>query len=274
MPDPKAILCLDFDGTLINPQMRLHPEDIKILKNFPSAVQPVITTGRDLRSLKSISQENGLFKNTPFPFPGVFMNGGVACLPGEVICHKHILATETLNALIHLAQDFPGTTFTFFSLDNIFLANPTPFGREIAQAHHLSPSITLVDCQTILAGGFSDDIIKVMILEPETKLMEMIKVRVKGLDVNSAMSLPYSCEVNPPGIDKAASLIKLLKSMHFDHLPIYVVGDAENDLGLFELAQTSFAPTTAHPKVIEVADQLIQREKEGLLSPLLRYLPV
>ncbi len=274
MTAPQAVLCIDFDGTLTNPQMCLHPRDIDVLKDFPPAIQPVITTGRDLRSLKSILKENGLVENSPFSFPGVFLNGGMACLPGEVICQKHTLSPETQNTLIDLARDFPKSTFTYFSLDTIYLVNPTPFGQDIAQAHHLMPSITVIDCLPVLNGGLPDEIIKVMILEPETELMEKIKARVQDLDVESAMSLPFSCEVNPQGIDKAASLLELLKTIQLDHLPIYAAGDAENDLGLFKLARTSFAPTTAHPKVVEVADRLIPREKDGLLTPLLRYLSI
>jgi hydroxymethylpyrimidine pyrophosphatase-like HAD family hydrolase len=76
MPLPRAILCIDFDGTLIDEQIHIHPADVEILELFPATIQPVMTTGRDLRSVKSIFQNHGVFKAIPFPWPGVFMNGG------------------------------------------------------------------------------------------------------------------------------------------------------------------------------------------------------
>ena len=64
-----AILCMDFDSTLIDHDVRIYPRDVEILSAFPKHIQPVMTTGRNLGSDKSIFQEHGLYAGLPFPLP-------------------------------------------------------------------------------------------------------------------------------------------------------------------------------------------------------------
>jgi 5-amino-6-(5-phospho-D-ribitylamino)uracil phosphatase len=112
----------------------------------------------------------------------------------------------------------------------------------------------------------------VMVVESDQQLMTIIKQESQGLPATMATSLSYTYEINPLGINKADGLLRLLKSLHMDGIPIYAAGDAENDLCLFEVAHTSFAPNTAYPQVMEQADQLITREEEGLLAPILKQI--
>lgn len=259
---PIAILCIDFDGTLIDDDIRIHPADVEILKSFPATIQPVMTTGRDLRSVKSIFQDHGVYKGIPFPWPGVFMNGGLTLLPGEKPFQKHVFNQETRQAVIALANSFTKTAFTFFGLDRVDLVNPNSFGLYISKAHHLN-------AKAVIATELPAEIIKVMVVEPDTTALDQVRNYSKIIKAEMATSLPYAYEINPPGINKAASLMALLKEMHMDHIPIYAAGDAENDLALFQLAQTSFAPTEAHPKALSRADHHIQRAKNGLLAPII-----
>lgn len=267
MAKTKAILCLDIDGTLIDADERVHPLDVQVLSHFPDDIMPLLTTGRILHSAKGVLQENGLFQIDPLPLPGVFQNGGVTYQPGEKICTSHAFNPGTRKAVIDLSRAFPRSAFTFFSIDTVYLLNPTDFGRYIAQLHHLS-------AHTIDAGQLPNEIIKVMILEPNPVEMGKIIDQSQSIGAEMANTLPFAYEINPSGINKAISLLELLKKMELEHLPIYAAGDAENDLALFKLAKFSFAPTTAYPRVIEQADHLISREKEGLLTPLLKLIPI
>jgi len=262
---PRAILCMDFDGTLIDHDVHIHPRDVEILSAFPKHIQLVMTTGRNLGSVKSIFQEHGLFTGLPFPLPGVFMNGGLTYQPGEVICHIHPFSPQARQAVINLAVSFSKTAFTFFGIDRVYLVNPNPFGREIGQIHHLT-------LQETDPAGLPGVIIKVMVLEPDPQMMKQVKQGSRRLPATMATSLPYTYEINPLGINKASSLKSLLKTLNLEDIPIHVAGDAENDLTLFSMAHTSFAPTTSHPKALEHADQLIPRDEDGLLAPILNQI--
>ncbi|MBW6467152.1 MAG: Cof-type HAD-IIB family hydrolase [Brevefilum sp.] len=262
---PQAILCMDLDGTLVDEQVRLHPNDVDILSHFPKNILPVIATGRDLQSVKSILQENGLYLNMPFPLAGVYMNGGVTYLPGEVICQTKTFSPQARQAVISLADSFPRTAFTFFGVNQVYLVNPNPFGREVGQMHHFT-------LQETDLTGLPDEIVKVMVVESDPNLMIKVKQSSQGLPATMATSLAYTYEINPLGINKADGLLRLLKTLHLDGIPIFAAGDAENDLCLFAAAHTSFAPTTAYPQVMEQADQLITRDQAGLLTHILKHI--
>ena len=60
MTDRKAILCLDIDGTLIDAQGDVHPEDIQAINTLPDDLQLILTTGRMLHSAKGVLKQNGL----------------------------------------------------------------------------------------------------------------------------------------------------------------------------------------------------------------------
>lgn len=259
---PKAILCMDIDGTLIDSDEQVHPKDVAILNAFPEAIVPILTTGRILHSAKGVLRENGAFLHDPLPIPGVFMNGGVTYQPGEILCNHHAFSPEIRQAVINLSMVFPQSAFTFFAIDSVYLVNPTAFGRHIADIHHLAAS-------EIDTNQLPLEIIKLMILEPEPETMQEIRDQSRLFTAQTAMSLPFAYEINPPGIDKAASLKSLLMKMQITELPIFAVGDAENDIPLLEMAHTSFAPTTAHTKVLEIVDQLVPKENDGLLGPIL-----
>lgn len=261
-PHPKAVLCMDIDGTLIDADEQVHPQDIQVLQHFPPEVQPILTTGRILHSAKGVLQENGLFKQPCLPLPGVFMNGGAAYLPQEQLCIEHAFAQNARQALLQLSQAFPNSAFTFFSASEVHLVNPTPFAQHISRLHYL-------DARETAPKDLPERIIKVMVLEEDPQILNQIKAHTENWEAEMAFSLPYAYEINPPGITKANTLTRLLAVLGLKKLPIYIVGDAENDLSLFRLARRSFAPDTAHPTVLHQADQIIPRGANGLLEPIL-----
>lgn len=265
MVDLTAILCIDIDGTLIDAEEQLHPRDIEVLQSFPANIQPVLTTGRILHSAKGVLRNFGLFDGQPISLPGVFMNGGAAYLPGENLILEHTFYPSTRQRLIQLAEEHPQSAFTFFSLNVVHLVNPDPFSRSICDLHYLA-------AKDIPARDVPEEIVKVMVLDENVENLAQIKREAAGLDVETGYTLNYAYEINPPNITKANSLLVLLKEMQLDHLPIFVVGDAENDLALFARATLCFAPDTAHQAAIDHADRIISREPDGILTPILEQI--
>ncbi len=263
MSGSKAVLCIDIDGTLIDANEAVHPADRDVLNNFPDAVQPIITTGRILHSARGVLRQNGLFKSGKFPLPGVFMNGGIAFLAFEKPCLKRAFSAAVRQKVIQLAIHFPHTAFTFFTETGVHLVNATPFGQKTARLHYLNADVTA-------PHALPDEIIKVMVLEPDPKVLSNIEAEAQSLEAEMVYSLTYAYEINPRGITKADGLLHLTAEMGLGQLPVFVLGDAENDLALFDISQASFAPSTAHPQVLRKATHILQREKQGLLTPTLQ----
>jgi Cof subfamily protein (haloacid dehalogenase superfamily) len=267
MAAQKFILCIDLDGTLIDAQEKVHPKDIWMLKNLPEVVQPVLTTGRILHSAKGVLQENGLFPQTVFPLAGVFMNGGVAFKPDEILTIHHTFLPHVRTELVDLAHTFHESAFVFFSLTQVYMLNPTPFSLRVSTSHYL-------DAQMITGQNLPQEIVKLMILEDQPEKLSAIQKAAASIDGEKAYTLPTAYEINPPGINKANTLKDLLKQLDWETYPVVTVGDAENDLALFELADVSFAPSSAHPKLLTKADHVINRNKSGLLLPILEQIEI
>jgi hydroxymethylpyrimidine pyrophosphatase-like HAD family hydrolase len=258
----KAVLCLDIDGTLTDAQEEIHPQDIAALRQFPNHLQLVITTGRILHSALGVLHENDLFTEKPFPLPGVFMNGGVVLLPGEERIVEHLLDSALLTDLFDLPAAFPDTCFAFFGPDRVSLVNPTPFGRKVAEGHYFYSDILPIE-------DVPKEVVKVMAINPDRDVLEAIKTHTQHLPAEMGYTLPFLYEINAPGINKAATVRVLLKELGMDTLPVFAAGDGENDLSLMTLTQRFFAPATANETVREGADEIIDRQADGMLTPTL-----
>ncbi len=259
---PEAVLCLDIDGTLTDAQENIHPQDIAILQDFPEQIRLIVTTGRILHSARGILQENGLFTKGRFPLPGVFMNGGVALLPGEQCIVEHLLAPALLADLTALAAAFPDTTFAFFGPAEVSLVNPTTFGRQVAERHYFH-------AEEVPPAQIPEKIVKVMAINQDQAALESIKARTLNWPAEMGYTLPYLYEFNAPGVNKAATLRVLLSRLDLTDLPVFAAGDGENDLPLMPLTVRFFAPSTANITVQQRADEVIDRQREGILAPVL-----
>lgn len=261
----RAILCLDIDGTLLDSNERVHPRDIQVLEHFPTDIQLILNTGRPLHSAKPILKKNTLFMEDILPVPGIFMNGGVAYFPGELLCMEHRLEQAISQRLLDISTAFPKTEFVFCTISETFQANQTPFGDQIVHLHHLNSLGNVHEINL-------EKIIKVMALNEDMQALKQIRSETKGLHAQMSFSLPYIFEFNPPGITKASTLVQLVSRLGLSGCPIFTAGDGENDLPVFQIAQSSFAPDTAHPKLKERADHVITRNINGLLEPILKHI--
>lgn len=262
MTTPEAILCIDLDGTLLDPQEQIHPQDIKILENFPGNIQPVITTGRNVHSAKAVLHQNGLNRFKVLPWPGVFMNGGAGLLPSEKCIIQNCFPEKLLIKLIKLSKAITQSSFAFFTINTVYLVNPNPFSKHINKIHYLKAVETL-------ACEIPEEVIKMMILDQDREKLLNIQKMTLGWEAEMGFTLPYLYEFNPVGITKASTLLIVLEALGLSGMPIFTVGDAENDLSLFTLAHQTFAPNNAQEIVKARADRIIPREKRGILKPIL-----
>ena len=258
----RAVLCMDLDGTLIDPNEKAHPRDIALLNHFPQEVLPIFATGRSLPSARGVFNHNGILKGGAFPLPGAFTNGTVALLPGEKVLKVHHLDEELFPDLVQLTRAFPSTAFFFYQLDKVYLVNPTPDGRQLSRLHYLDA----IECQ---AENLPRQINKAMAVDKNLEVIDQIRRYTRDFSAEMGTSLPHILEISPPGITKASSVRALLVEMDYTGIPIYAVGDGENDLTMKDMVKQFFVPNTAQESVQGQADVVIDRAQNGILSPIL-----
>jgi hydroxymethylpyrimidine pyrophosphatase-like HAD family hydrolase len=81
-------------------------------------------------------------------------------------------------------------------------------------------------------------------------------------------------ELTPTGIDKGRMLLNLLDGMGLRDAKLFVAGDGENDLSLFDVADVSFCPEGSVTAVKEKANNIIDVTQTGLLGPMFAHVGI
>lgn len=259
---PSSALCFDLDGTLVNDQGFIHPQDVMLLDHPPSEVLFIPATGRPLESVRRTLRKAGLFKETKIPFPLVLQNGSLLYRPDEVQASYKPFDIQTQKTLIALAKGRPETTFLFLGMKEIHLLWPSRFGLASVEKYEFEVvpfTDQSVDCP------FS----KVMCISNVVRDLSPLAQVAKWMPVDTAFSTPTIFEITPQGINKGSGLLELLCVLGQENIPLYVAGDGENDLPMMQMARVSFAPMNALPDVIKQAHVKLDVDQEGLLRPMM-----
>jgi Cof subfamily protein (haloacid dehalogenase superfamily) len=255
------IICFDLDGTLFDPQGRIHPRDIAILTS-KSEINFIIATGRSLQSLRAMFIKNGLFTDIRIPYPLVLQNGSVIFEQNEILAGYFPFSSDTQHQLIEIIQNFPQISFYLFDVKETHLLWPTAFALDSAERFGMQFRPYKNDDSNCI---FS----KVMCVSEDNDLLQNFAQIIQDLEIEISFSMETLLEITPQGIDKGSGLGQLLSLMNKTTGNLYVAGDGENDLPLFDTAQYSFAPVTSPEPVSVYADDIIDTGKRGLLTPML-----
>lgn len=104
-----GLLALDIDGTLLNPQFQISPDDLSSLRRANSAgIEVVLVTGRRHTFALPIAEQLG------FDLWLISSNGAVTrSLAGETF-HRDLMPRQTCLELVGAMQEFRGNTVLTF----------------------------------------------------------------------------------------------------------------------------------------------------------------
>jgi Cof subfamily protein (haloacid dehalogenase superfamily) len=108
-PAPVRLIASDIDGTLLNPQFQISPDDLAALRRAHAAgIEIVLVTGRRHTFALPIAQQLG------FDLWLISSNGAVTrSLAGETF-HRDLMPRENCRELCAAMQDFRGNTVLTF----------------------------------------------------------------------------------------------------------------------------------------------------------------
>ena len=258
-----TIVCIDFDGTLVDHTGHIHPADVEILESERS-VAFVPATGRPLHSVRRTLERHGLFVDEPIPFPLVLENGSAVYLENEVLLARRSFEPDLQDDLMRAVRASKETSFLLFSLDAARALRPNEDLWALVRRFDL-------DAQLFDTGeGLPEPLCKVGVTAEDPGDLHAFQAALAGLPLEQTYSLPNLLEVAPVGVHKGLGLTDLLEDIGSVGAEVVVVGDGENDLALFDQATLSFAPRSSPPAIQARADRVLDLQKEGLLTPILR----
>lgn len=255
----KPVICFDFDGTLVDSNGRIHPNDITILQNEERVVF-VPATGRPYHAVRHAFTRNGLLFEDAIPYPMILQNGAVVYEPYQQLWSHTPFPAAKQTKIIDIAQRNPQVCCLLFGLHQLDILWPNEHSDKMVARFNL-------DVQPYQAGN--QRYTKITFIAGTHAALKAVVYEIKPLSVEAAFSLPTVYELTPTDIDKGRMLQNLLIGMDLQNALLLAAGDGENDLSLFDVADVSFCPENSILAVKERANFSLNIAKTGLLQPML-----
>jgi Cof subfamily protein (haloacid dehalogenase superfamily) len=252
----------DVDGTIIGSDQRVHPRTIHAIKR---AVEASTDPTKSLRfffpatgksragALNSLGPELASLLSRG---PGVYVQG-VYCVDceGNVIFEKKLppAAVKAAEALVAGS----GTSIIAYDGDALFTTDLTSTVLELHELYGepLSQEIPAL-------ASHPNGVHKILICDNDVEKLLWLRPRLEDLATANGcvvtQAIPTMLELLPEGCSKAFGVQKLCDVLGIDpSTQLLALGDAENDVGMLDMAAVGVAVGNANNMAKEAADVVL-----------------
>lgn len=244
------MIVLDLDGTLTNREKVITPKTKEALFRLKSQGGVIVlASGRPTYGIMPLAKELELNKSGGYILS---FNGGriIDCRSGETVFARE-LPVSSNQKIIRLAKEHRVNILTYKD-DLIITPNSSDeYIKKEAAINKLAVK-EVEDFEAYVRFP----VVKFLMLE-DGDYLAGVEGKVKaalGRDYSVYRSEPYFLEVLPKGIDKAASLERLLDRLGMSREEMIACGDGYNDLSMIRYAGLGVAMENAVLPVKEAAD--------------------
>lgn len=264
----------DLDGTLLDGHSQLSPRTKVALDDLHRAgVQVIVCSGRPFSTIPK-----DILAHPAVRF--VATSNGVRifdkALGKDVYCCA--LAQQTLEDILELVQYYP-VGYEFFIQGKAFanrayLADPALYGADLMSNRYLTTtrapfddvrSFITAHRNTIDSMGLS---LADMVLKKQ--LWQRLEHEIEGIYVTS--SVPRLLEVADARAGKGPAVAAILERLDLDATGLVAFGDADNDLGMIELAGMGVCMENGEAHLKAAADFIAPRHDQDGVAIVLEKL--
>lgn len=268
MTRPYRLLALDLDGTIVGRDLAIPPPTLDAVRAFQATGGRVtIATGRTIRTTVPFAESLGV-DGPLICYQGALIREHRS---GETLYHRPVPGEVAAQAVARLIE--AGVYVHAYIEDELYV----PWlGKEVDLYQTFSP--------LKLAVHLVDDLSAVVREHPPTKLLfiedeDQVEPNLDGLRshfvdrLHVVRSHAHFGELTAPGITKGTALAVLAKQLGIPREQVAAAGDQFNDLEMLEWAGLGMAVRTGPPRLLEVADRLIDGpEQAGLARGIREYM--
>ena len=266
----ERVLVLDIDGTLTNSKKEITERTKHAIWGaIDRGHKVVLASGRPTPGMRRYEKELEL------PRRGGYLlsyNGGriIDCVSGEILSQRtlplHILPGLHKYAKIHqtgLITYLGDTVISAFEPDEYVTLEAGINGLPIRVVEKFVEFVDFDIHKCILTAPG----------EPAADYERELQERY-GDVVSIYRSEPFFIEVMPMGVNKAASLERILSVLGMKREQAVCCGDGFNDISMIRYAGVGVAMSNAQPVVREAADFVTgSNDEDGLVDVIERFLP-
>ncbi|MDN6153849.1 MAG: HAD-IIB family hydrolase [Tetragenococcus halophilus] len=231
----------DLDGTFVKDSKQVAPKDKKLFISLKGKLHLGIATGRSVKEIDFIEEQIGFKINNKIGF-----NGGLIVMEGQKIFEKFI-ETPILRELLYYIQE---NQLVYDALDG-----KNRIGTYQSGNQGRIWNVPLVKPEDMIAEIAPLRIYKINV-RPEAGrcTSTLLDLQNKFPQLSICKSGPERIEITPADITKGQAIERIKQ---IQPLEVITVGDSENDISMFELADTSFCLRHAASEVRNTADHVI-----------------
>ena len=263
------MIVLDLDGTLTNRNKEITPktkEALFELKRQGGVI--VLASGRPTYGIMPLARELELHKTGGYVLS---FNGGriIDCSTGQTVFAKE-LPVESNETIIRLSKEHGVNILTY--KDDLII---TPDASD--EYVKKEAAINKLEVKEIkdIESYVTFPVVKFLMLE-DGDILQNVEPKVKaflGRDYSVYRSEPFFLEVLPKGIDKAASLERLLARLGMSREEMIACGDGYNDLSMIEYAGLGVAMENAVLPVKKAADYVtLSNNDDGIAHVVEKFM--
>jgi Cof subfamily protein (haloacid dehalogenase superfamily) len=239
-PSDIRLLATDIDGTLLNPQFQISPDDLAALRRAHAAgIEIVLVTGRRHTFALPIAQQLG------FGLWLISSNGAVTrSLSGETF-HRDLMPREVCRELCGAMQAFRGNTVLTFDKETkgaIVLEHMDDLNASIRR--WLEKNMPYIEFVVPIEKSLTGDPIQTMFCGSMARMAEALQVlQNTGMDNRiTVLRTEYPerdlsmIDVLNAGCSKGHALERWANYRGFRREQVMAVGDNHNDVEMLEFA--------------------------------------
>lgn len=268
-------LLVDLDGTLLDDSNRIHPRTRAALRGAEAAgVRVMIATGRSTISTRPVLEELGL--ETPAL---VFNGAGLWCPREERMLEERVLGPRTLARALEFGRTRDLLTVLMASDRKYACVPKTPLEEDALRGLHglaILPRDELRGENIVRVTFYSESHADSLALAADVRASLDAPVYVTHFPLSwlaSHRDNQASClDLHPPCRGKAEGLRILAERYEIPPERVVAVGDASNDIPMFEAAGLAVAMEGSMRETLAAADRVIGPNGSTALAELVEEL--
>jgi len=259
-PRPLKLIAVDLDGTLLTPELTVHPRTAQAVRAAADrGVTVAIATGRTHAGAEPFAFQLGL--NAPI----ISYNGAMIRNAGapEPLRHQPIdapVAAEAVDLCVRLDMDM-----MYFLDDSIFVPRYDHWAYEYL-ARTGNDCIVLRDLRSL--AGRTPTKLLVLGSPEQTRARYDLFTRHFAGRLHVTISLPEYLELLHPAVSKAAAVARLAAMLDLGMDQVMAVGDSLNDLEMVQQAGVGVMMPTAAEELRAAADYVPQSLEAGVAEAI------
>lgn len=256
---PKGMICLDLDGTLLNNQGKVSERNRKCLVDcLDQGFKVYLVTGRPYCFAKYIAE------SVDWRIGVIACAGACYEWNGQLTVHE--IASEALAKIIGCLER--STAHAFFKGRSYFYTHEA-YDRRFLYDHMNDRFPEKLKVRSFTELPYSElkraaaHIHKILVYDTDSDKLHQLEAqmcRIPSLNVSRYNEISF--DVTAEGTDKGTAIREIRQRLYLEKSQVLAIGDAMNDLPMFREAGRRIAMGNAKPRIKEMCHEVTRSNEE------------